>query len=508
MSWLWRPTGCIPRRRAAFAAIALLSAPVLLSCRAPLPILAVGAGELPDRVVLNLGEPPCRAMNVTWRTATTVETGLAQLAVATAAPDLDAAARRVEATSQDLELAQSDWNDAVPQSRVRYHSARLTALEPATPYAYRVGSEDGPWSEWHQFRTPPCTDDARPATTDAPGAAEAREDAAFRFLYFGDLQNGILSHGARVVRTAYAAAPDAAFALYAGDLVNDGHYDGDWAEWFAAGGWVHASLPVVPVVGNHEVRALDRARQGDPLLSIHWRAQFALPEVAELPRSLHETVYSFDVGAARFFVLNTSFGQDEQAPWITRELQRAVDEGVRWKIVSFHFPTFSNAPQRDNPELRAFVRPLFARAGVDLVLQGHDHSYGRGRDVGGEPAAETGAQEAGEQTGPVYVISVAGAKQYELEPSSWIDLPEDGPPPRIDRMAENSQLYQVVEVDGLRLSYRAYTADGELYDGFELLAAERPGGAVSKSLRELPATLPETRSFETTAIYRDDHWSR
>ena len=31
---------------------------------------------------------------------------------------------------------------------------------------------------------------------------------------------------------------------------------------------------------------------------------------------------------------------------------------------------------------------------------------------------------------------------------------------------------------------------------------------MSKSLRELPATLPETRSFETTAIYRDDHWSR
>jgi hypothetical protein len=32
----------------------------------------------------------------------------------------------------------------------------------------------------------------------------------------------------------------------------------------------------------------------------------------------------------------------------------------------------------------------------------------------------------------------------------------------------NIQLYQIITVDGGRLSYRAHAADGTLYDSFEL----------------------------------------
>ena len=36
------------------------------------------------------------------------------------------------------------------------------------------------------------------------------------------------------------------------------------------------------------------------------------------------------------------------------------------------------------------------------------------------------------------------------------------------RLAEDTQLYQVIEVDGNQLTYRAYTAVGVLYDAFDL----------------------------------------
>jgi hypothetical protein len=68
--------------------------------------------------------------------------------------------------------------------------------------------------------------------------------------------------------------------------------------------------------------------------------------------------------------------------------------------------------------------------------------------------------EAG--TGTVYVVSVSGPKMYVLDDEPWWD-----------RAAENTQLYQIISIDGGTLRYEARTAVGELYDAFEL--AKRDG---------------------------------
>jgi hypothetical protein len=56
----------------------------------------------------------------------------------------------------------------------------------------------------------------------------------------------------------------------------------------------------------------------------------------------------------------------------------------------------------------------------------------------------------------------------------------------MQRAAEQTQLYQIVHIDGLRLQYEAHTAAGELYDAFTL--KKRPGMA-----NELIEQIPETR---------------
>jgi acid phosphatase type 7 len=59
--------------------------------------------------------------------------------------------------------------------------------------------------------------------------------------------------------------------------------------------------------------------------------------------------------------------------------------------------------------------------------------------------------------GRVYVVSVSGPNIYTVERAPWMQ-----------RAAENTQLYQLVTVDGETLRYEARTVTGEVYDAFEL----------------------------------------
>ena len=38
-----------------------------------------------------------------------------------------------------------------------------------------------------------------------------------------------------------------------------------------------------------------------------------------------------------------------------------------------------------------------------------------------------------------------------------------------DRVGNNKQLFQVISIDGDKLTYKAYTAVGDLYDAFDLV---------------------------------------
>jgi hypothetical protein len=58
-----------------------------------------------------------------------------------------------------------------------------------------------------------------------------------------------------------------------------------------------------------------------------------------------------------------------------------------------------------------------------------------------------------------------------------------------DRVAEDTSLFQVVDVKDDRLSLRAYLNTGVLYDGFELIR----GSDGRNRLEELPDDLPTIR---------------
>ncbi len=418
--------------------------------------LAHAPRPLPDRIVLTWRGDPATTQAVTWRTDPTIAHAVAEFAIANEhGRELKGASvtARTEPLTTDLGGA-------------HYHTAEFTQLAPGTLYAYRVG--DGVnWSEWFHFRT------------------ASRDAQRFSFVYFGDAQNDIKTHWSRVFREAFREAPRAAFTLHAGDLVNHAHRDAQWGEWHGAPAWVNATVPVVPVPGNHEYAKLDpKDEQAPRLLSQQWRPQFTLPENG--PADLAETCYWFDYQGTRIIALNSNEQQEEQVAWLRTVLQ---NNPQRWTILTFHHPIFSPARNRDNARLRELWKPLFDEFRVDLVLTGHDHTYARsgdttGRARGGTTNVPKGYNQVYDPTiGTVYVVSVSGPKMYDISNDSWAV-----------RAAEDTQLFQVITVDGGELRFEARTATGRLYDAFLLKKRENLANELIELLpperRRPPATKP------------------
>lgn len=430
----------------------IVCACLVMACAAPsaaqeppkLPLAPPTAA--PERIILNLTADSRTSMAVTWRTAAGSPPGKVQYAVAGDGPDFVREITEIPAASRTETLAVEE----TPNLTADYHSAVIGGLKPATRYVYRVGDGER-WSQWLQFST----------------AGEA--GAPFSFIYMGDAQNDIAAHWGRVVREAFREGPRAAFVIHAGDLINRHNSDREWGEWFGAGGTHMAETPSFATPGNHEYGR-------GPILSPQWRLQFTHPENGppDVER-LKETAFYSDYQGLRVISVDAPIlhGVPEVREATLRWLDGVLkDNPNRWTVITLHFPLYSSEPNRDQPRVRDALKPLIDKYKVDLVLQGHDHGYARGAVGPGEAKPDRRLEE-----GTVYVVSVAGPKMYPVGAVPWAD-----------RKAERTQLFQVLDVDGGKLRYRAYTAAGRLYDAFEL--QKRPG-RLNRIVNRIPADAPE-----------------
>ena len=58
------------------------------------------------------------------------------------------------------------------------------------------------------------------------------------------------------------------------------------------------------------------------------------------------------------------------------------DAAARWKFVFCHHPPFCAGPNHHNTDRMEALLPLFARAGVRVVLNGHEHNFQHSRHNG------------------------------------------------------------------------------------------------------------------------------
>lgn len=377
--------------------------------------------DTPERIILNLTTAPATSQAVTWRTEAQTAKPRAQIVRADGSGAFEAGAHTVGAESLSVVLGDG--------RRVHHHRVIFEGLEPETRYAYRVGAEQA-WSEWNHFETA--------GTASSP----------FSFVYFGDPQEEVLSKCARVFRAAFKKAPEADFWHFVGDLVDNGDRDEEWADLFEALGWIPRTTPLILLPGNHEYP--DKRFVHGPAYRLFplWRPHFTLPENG--PAGLEETVYRIDYQGTRLVMLNGNEKLEEQAAWLDRIL--GLDPQP-WTVVAIHQPIYSTGKYRDKTLLEKLFVPIFDRHGVDLVLQGHDHTYSRSFKLRG------GERVGPDQPGTVYVISVSGPKSYPVNPRHL---------ERMARTGTGRQLFQVIRVSPRRLTYEAFDAAGELFDAMEL----------------------------------------
>lgn len=379
----------------------------------------------PDRIVLNLTEDSSTSMAVTWRTDTTVHTSYCELQPASNSRINSKESKSFKAQTRTMEYSyESD-----PVVHANQHSYILTGLKPGSKYIYRVGNV-GNWSDWFQFQTP------------------SNVGNEFSFIYFGDFQDPqpvIKSDGSRVIRKAYQESPNSGFMLYAGDLIDDPDRDTEWQRWFDFGSFIFASTPQIMTPGNHEYegRTLDS----------HWNSQFTLPKNG--PSELEGTCFFVDYEDLRLISIN-SVADDElrdksgvslksQEVWLDSILS---NNPKKWTILTSHLPFYSTKETRDNPQIRKHFQPIIEKHGVDMVLTGHDHTYGRG----------TASDNPNIKPSIVYVVSVGGPKFYKVGGNKrWMQ-----------KSISDTQLYQVISIKDNVLSFKAYSASGKLLDELKL----------------------------------------
>jgi acid phosphatase len=103
--------------------------------------------------------------------------------------------------------------------------------------------------------------------------------------------------------------------------------------------------------------------------------------------------YTFTQGIVQFFALDTNENANwsNQLSWLDQELAKSK---ATWKIVFGHHPLYSSGMHGSSSELIELLSPMFAKYGVQLYVNGHDHNYERTQSIEGTTYLTCGAGAA------------------------------------------------------------------------------------------------------------------
>ena len=310
------------------------------------------------------------------------------------------------------------------------HVATLNRLQPNTRYEYYPVVSGEPVSPGSRFRTA------------GPGP--------FRFLVLGD--SGMGTPGQLRVAARLNLETDPSFLIHVGDIAYDhGNFSEFQKRHFDIYQELMLRLPFFTAPGNHEYDTPNAAAY----MALH------SPPTETVPPAERGRYYSFDWGNVHFVSLDSHeapvtnegslrkaiLGTGDMLNWLKRDLRSTRQF---WKVVFFHHPPYAGGQNYGDfieRDAEKYLCPILESNGVQLVLNGHEHSYQRTHSV------KTGLKVK-DGTGTVYMtLGGGGATLYQ----NIFPLPQ-------------SAFWQVinhfgrVDVDGGRLTLRAISDSGVQID--------------------------------------------
>ena len=281
-----------------------------------------------------------------------------------------------------------------------YNRVTVTGLEINTAYTYQLGDGNGDWSVQYTTKT------ANPNS--------------FSYLVFGDPQVSSSSRWQQLEKhfaLALGVDPSLAFMASTGDNINDISpltLANTEYRYFFTPQQTFSSLPLATCMGNHE---------GSSTANF----DFFNPPNADSAQN-----YWYRYGDALFMVWNVNYGTPADMQTF---LQNAINANpdATWRILNFHFDVYGQGSAHalsDGKAYRDAYVPVIDQFRIDVVFNGHDHSYSRSypmkysgspatsNNVGMQPETFDANGASVNPTGTVYfsLDSSSGQKYYTLAP--------------------------------------------------------------------------------------------
>ena len=321
---------------------------------------------------------------------------------------------------------------------VYQYAAELEQLTSGTRYQYRIAAGETA-TDWQELYAPAA-------------------DESYKMLLFPDSQSSDYADWKQLAHLAWARNTDAQLFACMGDLVDNGEDRLQWTEFFGGVKEMQRSIPMAPVMGNHETYNRDwKVRL--PEAYLHY---FDTPKNGS--KEFDRYYYSFDYGDVHYIVLCTQQKEidafksgllAEQLAWMRRDLKA---HRRRWNVVLMHKDVLqyriNGRPEREegiDEENGRVWMPVFDELAIDVVFTAHLHTYrNRGHIYGFDKTAD--------KKGPLYILTgVAGNVRY---PNLWIDHAFDEvtlPQPETDN-------YLTMEVTRDALEIACFLPDGTEMD--------------------------------------------
>ena len=413
------------------------------------------------------------------------------------------------------EEAQRDNDQAVVDRRLNYH-ATLTGLPLASVIRYRVRCNGQTIAEGY-------------------ASTRKRRGSKIRFATFGDNSFGDISDRA-IAYLAYQAHPD--FVMNTGDNVYDAGLDNEYARYFfpsynadqAAphdGAPLLRSVPFYTVMANHDVASkMPDGRSGadfdanNDALAYYTAMHLPLNGPASPPdptpthcsedavmqqfrecageRFPRMANYSHDHGDAHFLCLDSNTYIDPT----NADLQRYIEADLSgtdavWKFVVYHHPAFNVGEEHYREQHMRVLSPLFEKHGVDIIFNGHEHTYQRTKPLKFSPTDITKAADVTSHdrripgvftldeafdgrrvtrpNGIIHITTGAGGRAlYEPDftdnPQRWLH-PDDNNVAYVVRFYSAHHSLTIVDIDGPSLYLRQINEFGDEIDSIHMTKA-------------------------------------
>ena len=282
----------------------------------------------------------------------------------------------------------------------------LNGLQENTAYSYRVGG-DGAWSATYAFKT-------------------QKFDGDWDFLFYGDPQIGssgdVPKDGAGwadTLNVSLTANPNAELLVSGGDQVETANTETQWTSFLQSDKL--RSVPWAPTIGNHDV--------GGKAYDQHFwtpNTDRSAPFYSGSQTTQSGGDYWYMYKGVLFIHLNSNAynnGSDAAHVAYITSVVNAHPE-AQHRVLVYHHSIYSpadHANDGDNQVRRRDFPTAFSNLGIDLVLQGHDHSYSRSYSIKNGVKAATDEQPGAARVsagpgGVIYVTgnSASGSKYYDL----------------------------------------------------------------------------------------------